>query len=79
MSIADSSSVEVRNGMVPSDQWIIKECATKLKKDQQFMDAMRKLGFAYIGRSMLTMWHRPSLQQIKKLKEVLGITMIVTV
>ncbi len=40
---------------------------------------MLDLGFAYIGISELTVWHRPTLMQVKQLKEQLGITMLVTV
>ena len=38
-----------QNGMVPKEQWIIKEITSKLKKDQKFMEDVRKLGFAYVG------------------------------
>ena len=37
-----------------------------------------KLGWARIGQSQVTLWHRPGVGDIKELKRQAGITMIVT-
>lgn len=36
-----------------------------------------KLGFAYVGRSTITVWHRPNETQVALAKSLLGITMVI--
>lgn len=38
---------------------------------------MKKLGFVQVGKSHLTLWHKPGLKEVKSLKEQLGITLVV--
>ena len=40
---------------------------------------MLELGFAYVGQCQLTVWHRPLFDQVGRLKETIGITMIITI
>ena len=41
---------------------------------------IKLLKYAYMGPvSQITCWHRPTLGQVKALKDVMGITMIVTI
>ena len=49
------------------------------KKDAKAVTSIDELGFAYCGNSMVTMWHRPTDSHVSLLKELLGITIIVTV
>lgn len=36
------------------------------------------MGFYKIGLSFITLWHKPAIKEIKRLKEIHGINMIVT-
>ena len=49
------------------------------KKVVQAYESLAELGFGYVGQSEITMWHRPTKDQVKLAKELLGITTIVTV
>ncbi len=61
---------EVKEGEEP------KRKALKPVKD---IDAeISKLGWARIGASQVTLWHRPGVGDIKELKKQAGITLIVT-
>ena len=63
-------------GLVPRQNITYGETKSREKKS---IEKLKELGFAYIGQSQLTLWHRPTHNQVKLLQELLGITMIVTV
>ena len=49
------------------------------KRNMKDIEKLKELRFAYIGKSQLAMWHRPTDNQVKLLKELLGVTKVVTV
>lgn len=69
-----------RKGIVPKDPSTIIDPSKELReKRKKSLETLSKLGFAYLGKSQLTCWHKPSLDDIYVLKDKLGITMIVSV
>ena len=74
-------SKEAQTGIVPRDIALSlqKENIKLSNKDKKDVEKLMELNFAYCGESMITMWHRPSKSQIRLLKEILGITLVVTV
>lgn len=86
-----SATEKAKKGIAPSELWSLlpaprKELYSprspngqKLAKKDKNLEQMKKLGFAYVGFSMLTVWQRPTKLQVKLLKETLGISMIVSV
>lgn len=67
----------------PSDNMNKKEAKQNKNKQNagklSDREKLSKLGFAHIGMSQLTIWHKPSIKVIYLLKDLLGITMIVSV
>ncbi len=56
----------------------VKEPKKSLKPKKDSEVEISKLKFAQIGQSMVTLWHRPGIGDIKLLKELQGIGLVIT-